>query len=119
MIVPRWSPSTALLLALLALGSVSACGTQDTQVKCARTIVGRAEGPCMVRFDREGSSTATVLGREIELLNIRPDRVTLSVESAQITVSTDDSEAQEANLNIRVLSIGRKTVVVRFSEVDV
>ncbi|QKW33733.1 hypothetical protein HUT06_06535 [Actinomadura sp. NAK00032] len=120
MIALRLKPLTALPLALLALGA-TACGagTENAKVECAHTITGRAKSPCTVTFDREGPSAATVLGRDVELTTTERDRVTLTVAATEITVALDDHEAQEANLNITIKSIGSKKVAIRFSEVDV
>lgn len=121
MIVFRRKPLTALALALLTVGPVAACGadTENAKVECARTTIGRAKSPCTVTFDREGPSIASVLGRDVELLNTEPARVTLNVAATGITVSLNDREAQEANLNITIESIGKENVVIRFSEVAV
>ncbi|GAA1872125.1 hypothetical protein [Actinomadura bangladeshensis] len=120
MIAPRLKPLTALPLAVLALGT-AACGagTENAKVECAHTVIGRAKSPCTVTFDRRGPSTATVLGRDVELLLTEPTRVTLTVAATEITVPLDDHEAQEANLNITIKSIGSGKVVIRFSEVAV
>lgn len=70
-------------------------------------------------FERGTAASASVLGRDIELLNTEAQRITLKVAGTELTVSTDDTEAQEGNLNITIESITQAEVTVRFSEVDV
>jgi hypothetical protein len=119
MILLRWTPTALLPLTLLFLGTGCSADSENAEVKCSRTLVGTHESPCRVTFERTAPASASILGRDIELLNTANDRVTLKVAGTEIVVTLEDTEAQEANLNITIESITQAKVIVRFSEVDV
>ena len=109
------------LLALLCLGTAAGCGdgTENAEAECARTFYGAAKSPCTVTFHRGTASSASVLGRKIDLLSAGGNSVTLRIADADLTVSRDDREVQEANLNVTIKSITGEAVIVGFSEVAV
>lgn len=121
MITTRSNLAAFLSLTLLCLAAAAGCANEkeNAEVECSSTFYGADRGPCKVTFTRETASTASVLGRDVELLKTEAERVTLKVANAEITVSKQDTEAQEANLNITVEAIAEQKVTIRFSEVAV
>lgn len=105
------SAKTRLLIAApllaLALGTASACSSENTD--CAL-----ASGTCTVTFDRGVDAKASVLGVEAELVKATDTDVTVKIGGQQVTVPLD-SEQSSGDFDIRVKEITQQNVVLEIS----
>ncbi|MFD0899718.1 hypothetical protein [Actinomadura sediminis] len=110
------------VLVLLPLWATAACGSGhvNATVDCERRFGLSPTHPCTVTFERgHGPASASVVGAEIELLDVAGDHVVIRVDGRERRVLVEQGEPQEFGLHYSVEALTDDAVVLKVRDLPV
>lgn len=96
-----------LVAAVLAAMPLAGCGGEGSSTDCSLT-------QCTVALDRNGDSTARVLGVEVRLVDVRGDQATLDVGGQQLQLQVNQ-QTQIAGFQVSLQELTEQQALVRIS----
>lgn len=107
MIFPIRRALASVPIALLAFGAAG-CGGEGADTSCSIN-------ECTVTFNRGVDASASILGVNAELVDVKGDQVTLKVAGQPVTVPVN-GEQQADGFKVAVQSVTDDNVVVKISQ---
>lgn len=95
-------------LAVVSLGALPACGGEGSDTRCG------LDG-CTVTFQRDGTSSVSVLGIRAELIGVQDGVARLEVAGQTVAVPVG-GQTQVEGFTVRVESVTDTEVVVRVTQ---